>query len=95
MSRTHGPETLITIYSEETRPGCYRYMYMCPIRLHALLDPASILGEATKRRAIRLLNKAAAYHLERATRPERVGELTELINKMKKYANATATANTN
>ena len=95
MPRTHGPETLISTYSEETRPGCYRYMYMCPIRLYALLDPASILGEATKRRAIWLLSKAAAYHLERATRPERVGELTELINKMKKYANATATADTN
>lgn len=85
MPRTHGPETLITIYSEQTRPGCYRYMYMCPIRLYALLDPATILGEATKRRAIRLLNKAAAYHLERATRPERVAELDSLI-KNQKYA---------
>ena len=88
MPRTHGPETLITIYSEETNPGRYRYMFMCPVRLYGLLDPASIPGEATKRRAARLVAKSCAYHLEREQDEARRVDLINILGIMKKYTHA-------
>ena len=81
MPRTYGPETLITIYSEQTKTGHYRYMFMCPVRLAALLNPSKIMGEATKRSAIRLIKKAVTYHMERASSVERIKELSELLKK--------------
>jgi hypothetical protein len=81
MPRTYGPETLITIYSEQTKTGHYRYMFMCPVRLAALLNPSKIMGEATKRSAIRLIKKAVTYHMEQASSVERMKELSELLKK--------------
>ena len=88
MARTNGPEGLITIYSEETKPGFFRYMAMCPVRLAELIDPAKLTGEITKARAANLISRAASYHLERAHGPERMRELLFLITKMKRYAPA-------
>ena len=85
MPRTHGPETLITIYSEETRPGVFRYHTMEPTRLAVILNPKPMREVSDKRDAAAIIAACARYHMERAWSPERMTELNEII-KNQKYA---------
>ena len=86
MARTNGPEGLITVYEEQTRPGRFRFHAMCPLRLTQLIHPDKMNGPISKARAANLITRAAAYHLERAHGPERMRELLSIITKMKRYA---------
>ena len=86
MARTNGPEGLITVYEEQTRPGCFRFQAMCPLRLAQLIHPDKMNGPISKARAANLITRAASYHLQRADNAERMQELLSIITKMKRYA---------